>query len=169
MAEHIWLNGMVCFVDPSEIKSAMIAAVRDKWNAIRGARRFPSRRDIDPLEFKEWLPYLSLVDLHDDPFRVYFRLVGTEVARFTEEDFSNKWLHETDWDPPAVEVNCALYRRLWEDQKPTYGLSLVDWDRRQKYVFEWALFPLSEDGKTVSGCLNVDDFSPIAGRTYLLR
>jgi hypothetical protein len=169
MAEHIWLNGMVCFVDQSEIKSTMIAAVGAKWDAIRGERDFPSRREIDPFEFKEWLPYLSLVDLHDEPFRVYYRLIGTEVARFAEEDFGNKWLHETDWGPAVIEVNHALYRRLWEDRAPTYGLSLVDWDKRQKYVFEWALFPLSDDGETISGCLSVDDFTPIAGRTYLLR
>jgi hypothetical protein len=46
---------------------------------------------------------------------------------------------------------------------------MVDWDMQQKYSFEWALFPLSEDGVHVDCCLSVDDFTPIAGRTYLLR
>jgi hypothetical protein len=160
---------MVCFVDRSEIKSTMIAAVGAKWDVIRGAGNFPPRREIDPFDFREWLPYLSLVDLYDEPFRVHYRLVGTEVARFGGEDFGNKWLHETDWEPPIIEVNYALYRRLWEDRAPVYGLSLIDWDKRQKSVFEWALFPLSDDGEGISGCLCVDDFTPIAGRTYLLR
>jgi len=169
MAEREWLEGVVCFTDRAEIKSPMIAAVESKWNALRGTRAFPARRDIDPLEFREWLPYLSLVDLVGAPIRVHYRLVGTEVARFAEEDFSNKWLDETGWEPRIIEVNRALYRRVWETRAPAFGLSLVDWDKRQNYCFEWGLFPLSDDGETVNCCLSVDDFTPIAGRTYLLR
>ena len=169
MGEHEWLEGVVCFVDRAEIKSAMIASVAAQWNALRGARAFPSRRDIDPLQFKEWLPYLSLVDLHADPFRVHYRLIGTEVARFAEQDFSNLWLDETGWEPRIITVNRQLYHRLWASRSPVFGLSLVDWDKRQNYCFEWGLFPLSDDGEQVNCCLSVDDFTPIAGRTYLLR
>jgi hypothetical protein len=39
----------------------------------------------------------------------------------------------------------------------------------QKYSFEWGLFPLSGDGVDVDCCLSIDDFTPIAGRTYLSR
>ncbi|HVM86429.1 MAG TPA: PAS domain-containing protein [Candidatus Binatia bacterium] len=169
MAEHQWLEGAVCFVDRDEIKSSMIASVEETWERLRGARAFPARRDIDPVAFKEALPYLSLVDIHEAPFRVHYRLVGTEVARFAEQDFSNLWLEDTGWEPRIIEVNRALYRRLWETRAPVFGLSLVDWDRRQKYCFEWGLFPLSDDGDHVNCSLSVDDFTPIAGRTYLLR
>jgi len=173
MAEHEWMEGVVCFVDRAEIKSDMIAAVQTKWNAVRGTREFPTRRDIDPVAFQSWLPYLSLIELHigadPDTLRVRYRLVGTEVARFAQEDFSNTWLDETGWRPQLIAVNLALYRRLWETRKPVFGLSLVDWDNRQKYSFEWGLFPLSEDGHDINGCLSVDDFTGIAGRSHMLR
>lgn len=169
MAEPEWLEGLVCFLDRSAIKSAMIKSVEQQWRVLADARKFPRRRDIDPILFKEWLPYLSLVDIHADPFRVYYRLVGTEVARFAEEDFSNQWLEETSWETKVKEVNRTLYRRVWETGAPAYGLSMVDWDKLQKYSFEWALFPLSEDDVHVDCCLSVDDFTPIAARTYLLR
>jgi hypothetical protein len=173
MAEHEWMEGVVCFVDRAGITSRMIAAVEAKWNAIRGARAFPRRRDIDPIEFQAWLPYLSLVEIHGaaggGPFRVRYRLVGTEVTRFAQEDFSNKWLEDTGWPPPLMSVNAALYRRVWESRAPLFGLSQVDWDKRQDYSFEWGLFPLSEDGHDISGCLSVDDFTAIAGRTHMLR
>ncbi|WP_395020227.1 PAS domain-containing protein [Dongia sp.] len=173
MAEHEWMEGVVCFVDRAEIKSGMIAAVQAKWNAVRGTREFLTRRDIDPIEFQAWLPYLSLVEIHAGEAgaapRIRYRLVGTEVARFASHDFSNTWLDETGWDPKIIAVNLALYRRVWETRQPVFGLSLVDWDKRQKYSFEWGLFPLSEDGHDINGCLSVDDFTGIAGRTHMLR
>jgi len=169
MVEPEWLDGLVCFVERAQIKSAMIRRVEAIWQGLAGVRAFPRRRDVDPLLFKDWLPYLSLVDIHTDPFRVFYRLVGTEVARFAEEDFSDTWLDETGWEPRTIEVNRKLYERVWETRVPAFGLSLVDWDKLQKYSFEWALFPLSEDGVHVDCCLSVDDFTPIAGRTYLLR
>jgi hypothetical protein len=39
----------------------------------------------------------------------------------------------------------------------------------QDYSFEWAFFPLSEDGNEIDGCLSVDDFAAIAGRCPRLR
>jgi hypothetical protein len=173
MAEREWMEGVVCFVDRAEITSSMIAAVQVKWNAVRGTRDLPARRDIDPVAFQAWLPYLSLIEIHMDEaagaFSIRYRLVGTEVARFAGEDFSHKWLEETGWRPQIKAVNAALYRRVWETRKPVFGLSQVDWDRRQKYSFEWGLFPLSEDGHDINGCLSVDDFTGIAGRSHMLR
>jgi hypothetical protein len=58
-----------------------------------------------------------------------------------------------------------LYERLWQTRQPTYGLSLIDMGAREKYSFEWALFPLSEDGVHVDCSLSVDDFTPFPGRT----
>ena len=176
--EHDWLGGVVCFVDRAEIASAMIAAVEAKWNALRGSgpnpsRAFPARAEIDPVAFRPWLPYLSLVEIHPAippaPFRIRYRLVGTEVARFAEEDFGNKWLEETGWAPEIMAVNMALYQRVWESRAPAFGRSLVDWDLQEKYSFEWGLFPLSDDGHAINGCLSVDDFTAIAGRTEMLR
>lgn len=169
MAEHEWMEGVVCFVDRAEITSGMIAEVEAKWRSLHRGRPFPSRRDIDPVEFRPWLPYLSLVEIHGDPFRVRYRLVGTEVGRFVGEDFSNKWLDETGWAPEIISVNRRLYHRIWETRAPVFGLSQIDWDRRKDYSFEWGLFPLSEDGHAITGCLSVDDFTGIAGRTHLLR
>jgi len=167
------MEGVVCFVDRAEITSGMISAVQAKWDAVRGTREFPTRRDIDPVAFQAWLPYLSLVEIHTDAvpdnFRVRYRLVGTEVARFAQEDFSNTWLDETGWRPKIIAVNLALYRRVWETRKPVFGLSLVDWENREDYSFEWGLFPLSENGHDINGCLSVDDFTAIAARTHLLR
>ena len=173
MAEYEWLEGVVCFVGRAEITSQMIASVEAKWQSLKGTRRFPSRRDVDPVILQPWLPYLSLVEIHpperDGLLRVRYRLVGTEVARFANEDFGNTWLDETGWEPRIIEVNRALYQKVWDTGAPVFGLSQVDWDRRKDYYFEWGLFPLSENGHDINGCLSVDDFTAIAARTHMLR
>jgi hypothetical protein len=161
MVEPEWLDDMVCFVDLAEIKSAMIHAVAKAWQAIVGNRDFPRRGELDPI-FKNWGPNLSLVDIRADPFRVYYRRVGAEVARFAEEDFSDVWLDESGWDPKIIAVNRMLYERLWQSRRPSYGFSLVDLGQPEKYSFEWAMFPLSEDGVQVDCSLSVDDFTPLA-------
>jgi hypothetical protein len=115
-----------------------------------------------------WLPYISIMELHHDPFRVRYRVVGTEVARIVGEDFSNRWLEETGWTPQAIELNRFLYERVAGSARPLYGLSTVSFAGRQDWVFEWVLLPLSNDGASVTHCLSLDDMTSISPRSRLL-
>src|SRR5262252_4022362 len=45
MSEPEWLDGLVAFVERTQIKSTMIRAVEEAWHALAGDRRFPRRRD----------------------------------------------------------------------------------------------------------------------------
>ena len=47
------------------------------------------------------------------------------------------------------------------DGVPNFGLSLIEWQGRPDHVFEFARFPISEDGEMVTHCLGVDDFTMI--------
>ncbi|NMM44870.1 PAS domain-containing protein [Rhodospirillaceae bacterium KN72] len=51
----------------------------DQWQAVRGNRQIPDRRDFDPLDMVPILPMLWLCDYHakEDVFR--FRLAGDRV------------------------------------------------------------------------------------------
>ena len=76
----------------------------------------PRELAIDPVELVPWLPYVSMMELHYDPFRVRYRVVGTEVARIIGEDFSNTWLDETGWGDSAIALNRLLYERVAEQR-----------------------------------------------------
>jgi len=168
MAEREWLQGQICFVDRSEITSRLIAGLEDHWSKLCGGRPMPRRDEIDPVDLARWLPYISIMELHHDPFRVRYRVVGTEVARITGEDFSNRWLDETGWGPASIELNRLLYVRVAETSSPLYGLSTISFAGREDWLFEWVLLPLSNDGKTVTHCLSLDDMTSIAPRSRLL-
>lgn len=169
MGELDWIEGLVCFADRAQMNSDVILGVEAIWQSLCGTRLFPARSEIDPVAFRKWLPYLSIMELHDQPFRVRYRLIGTEVARFAGEDFSGRWLHETGWTDLHQELNSMLYLRLYETKSPVFGFSKVDWQGRSDHIFKWALYPLGEADGTVTHCLSVDDFTQIAEPTGLLR
>lgn len=169
MGELNWIEELICFADRDQMESAVIAGVEKIWQALRGQRPFPTRAEIDPVAFRHWLPYLSIMELHDKPLRVRYRLIGTEVARFSGEDFSGKWLHETGWSEQHQMLNSMLYQRLYEKRCPVYGFSKVDWQGRSDLIFKWALYPLGDADGRITHCLSVDDFTEIAEPTGLLR
>ena len=168
MAEREWIQGQVCFVDRTEVTSRLIAELEAYWEGLRGARPMPRRDEVDPVDLARWLPYISIMELHYDPFRVRYRVVGTEVARITGEDFSNRWLDETGWAPDGIELNRLLYLRVAETRQPLHGLSTISFAGRQDWVFEWALLPLSNDGSRVTHCLSLDDMTSISPRSRIL-
>ena len=168
MAERVWIDGQICFLERDEIHSKHIAGILEHWLKLRGERAMPRRDEIDPVNLVAWLPYLSITELHHNPFRVRYRLVGTEVARIVGEDFSNRWLEDTGWGDAAIKLNRMLYERLAEQRAPQFGLSLMTWQGKPDHVFEWGLFPLSSGGDTVTHCLSLDDLTVIAPRSQLL-
>lgn len=167
MAEREWIQGQICFLERPEITSTLIAGLEAHWHRLRAGRRMPRREEVDPVDLVAWLPYVSIMELHYAPFRVRYRVVGTEVARIVGEDFSNRWLDETGWGENSIALNRMLYERVAESRAPLFGLSVVNWQGKPDHVFQWALFPLG-DGETVSHCLSLDDLSAIAPRSWLL-
>lgn len=169
MTELEWIEGLVCFADRAQLDSNLITGVEQTWETLRAGRIFPTRGDIDPIAFRRWLPYLSIMELHDKPFRVRYRLVGTEVTRFSGEDFTGSWLHETAWEKNIQTINLTLYRRVFDLKAPVFGLSKVEWQGSTDHTFQWGLFPLGDADGTITHCLSADDFTPIAEPSGLLR
>jgi hypothetical protein len=168
MAERVWIDNQVCFLERQEIHSKLIATLETHWIDLRGDRPMPRRDEIDPLNFVSLLSYISIVELHYDPFRVRYRLVGTEVARIVGENFSNRWLDDTGWGDAAIALNRLLYQRVAQTKIPQFGLSTCEWQGKPDHVFEWALFPLSSGGEVVTHVLSIDDYTVISPRSLLL-
>lgn len=168
MAEREWLQGQICFMERSEVTSRLILALEAYWDGLRSDRVMPRRDEVDPVDLARWLPYISIMELHYEPFRVRYRVVGTEVARINGEDFSNRWLDDTGWSPQAIDLNRLLYAKVAETQRPLYGLSTISFAGRSDWVFEWVLLPLSHDGRTVTHCLSLDDMTSISPRSRIL-
>jgi len=71
-----------------------LGALTQFWLEKRGNRWLPSRSDFDPLELREFLGDLYLVDALEWPKRLRFRLVGTNICKFTGRDVTNRYFDE---------------------------------------------------------------------------
>lgn len=80
---------MASFTLPDDA-SQRIRQIFGYWQSKCGARPFPSRADIDPVEIPRLLPYITMVDVRREAPRFVFRLVGTEAARLLMADLTGK-------------------------------------------------------------------------------
>jgi len=140
-----------------DVASSAILTLHAYWQGLRGGRPCPAKRDIDPAAMRALLPYLVIAEIHREPFRVRYRLVGTEAARFAGEDYTGRWLDETGWGEAIAEI-VGNFRRVAESGQPLFGIDRILWvDEKWKH-YEWAILPLSDDGTTVTHCLVIEDF-----------
>ena len=117
------------------------------WNAKRGSRRFPARRDIDPIEFTYILGWVILADVTYDPLRFYIRLYGSELARRAGFDITGTWLDEHP-QPAFREYVDTAWRATVERGEMTHGF-FDRWVDDRRFHYESLRLPLSSDGKTI--------------------
>lgn len=140
---------------PGEITSGMIQRMAGYLARKRGERPMSSRADIDPTEIREFLPYVVLADIQDDPLRVYYRLVGTRIAEFYGE-FTGTWMHDRPISDAYRKVAERIYRALIDTKAPVYGITEMRTRSDAMVSYEWGYFPLSNDGLNVTGGLEIE-------------
>jgi len=124
-------------------------AFYDYWDARRGSRVMPARADLDPVEMKAWLPGIQLIDVHENPRRLVYRLVG-EVE-----------VEMRGFNHVGREVGDAFFAVSRDEALRNYnmvidGRSMVyDWARYRtasgfQVSQETIFLPLSEDGTHVN-------------------
>lgn len=128
-----------------------ILVVLAYWEGKRRGRKMPSRDDIDPTELVKFLPYITLVDVVDDPRRFVYRLVGTMEVEIRGFDPTGKGIAEA-YFAASAEAALANYQKVCDLRAPFYeqdAFQAVD-----RYINEANLFlPLSDDGEKVSKIL----------------
>ena len=143
------------FVDPSDITSSTVKRMAGYLARKRGDRPMATRADFEPTEVREMLPYLVLVDIYDDPIRVFYRLVGTRIAEFYGE-FTGIWMHERPISRAHRDIADRTYRTLIDTKAPLYGITEMRTRFDAVVSYEWGYFPLSSDGVTVTGGLEIE-------------
>jgi hypothetical protein len=117
------------------------------WRERRGGRKFPARRDIDPVDFTAALGRVSIVEVQRAPMRFRYRLVSTRVTEHLGYEMSGKF---TD-DIPDREMRAfvlGFYARALERAGPLYeaGTAIIDGYR---WWHETLALPLASDGETI--------------------
>ena len=129
--------------------------VLEHWQALRGAREMPSRRDIDPLELKGALGIVMILRYEPDHDDFRFSLFGTEIASSQRADFTNKLAGQLE-PKPFAELVVKSYRQVRATHRPFYGRFSLAQDRELVSYYRLVL-PLGEDGSHVDALLVASD------------
>jgi len=118
------------------------------WQERCGAREFPRRADIDPVDFRFMLDRIALTEVHEAPRRYRLRLVGSYWYRLLGFEATGIWMH--DW-PHANQRKLTedFYDALVDGRRPRFAQRDVIMDD-QLLHYEIMLLPLSEDGSRIS-------------------
>jgi hypothetical protein len=118
------------------------------WNARRGIRPMPGRADIDPLEMRQWLPRITLVDVSPDATQFTYRLVGTQIVDLLGTNPTGR-LVETAWPEDEAARLLEGYREVVQTRAPIFCHQTCQWLDDQE-PSAWAVrLPLSSDGVEV--------------------
>ena len=140
------------------LRSKRCAALLYHWNTLRGDRAFPRRDEIDPSAIKPVLPHIMLTGIEYSPFRVIYRLVGTEVVRFAKFDFTGCYADALKFQDDEGEDWSIYYRSVIEARLP--GVGIAHWTVGgdfQRWI-EFVICPLSSDGRVIDRCIAAEDY-----------
>lgn len=83
---------MANFVE--QIRRPMLRRLYAYWDDRRGAREFPGRPDIDPIDMHFALGNISLIDVLYEPQRFRYRLHGSIIAARLGIDMTGRFVDE---------------------------------------------------------------------------
>lgn len=107
--------------DPQLLNSPIVSALHRYWLSKHVDGRLPSRSDIDPADIKPLLPNVLLGNIQWDPFRVFYRLVGTRIVEFRGE-LTGHYLDSVSW--LGQETRTATqdaYQMVAQSRRPTFA------------------------------------------------
>ncbi|HVO04078.1 MAG TPA: PAS domain-containing protein [Candidatus Cybelea sp.] len=123
------------------------------WQSKRRGEALPARADLDPLEMKEWLPGIVLVNVAADggrapPYRLTYRLIGTRATDLRGHEAAGKSVEEAYFGNSLAEI-LENYRLVIEERKVVYDGDRTLSKSGAQLESETLLLPLASDGVTV--------------------
>ena len=141
----------------AELNSAAATFLAEYWEKKRDKRRMPACADIDPAELKPILPIIILSQIEPQPFRVFYRLVGTRAVENGRSDYTGHYLDRLNFPGEIGTDWPAIYRLIYRDRRPIHGFASVRLKGGSVHNYASAIFPLSADGEIVDHCVAIDD------------
>lgn len=132
-----------------------IRALHAYWDARRGSRPMPARRDLDPpLDLPGLLPHLFLVDVATSGAPLTYRLFGTGLVRLFGRDLTGRTVGDGTLADHLTEVQ-TRYARVIASRTPFYHRARL-YERTNDYArVERLILPLSADGHAVDMLLGM--------------
>jgi hypothetical protein len=138
-----------------QVQSPILRRVLNYWVDKCAGRRMPSRKDIEPLDLRDALGFISLIEIRRNPLRFYFRLDGTKQVELFQIDCTGRFLDEC-FDEQHLAVAQKSYREVTETGLPSYYRRQLPYYERL-ISYEIAILPLGEGEALSSPSLTTSD------------
>jgi hypothetical protein len=124
--------------------------MRDYLDRVAPPGRLPGRQHIDPLDVKDLLPLVNLIEVTKDSkaVRFRFRLVGTVQTEMAGRDITGMFVEDAVL-PAYVNRILSNMRTAAERKRPVYDRFPMPHPNREFIDSERVYFPLAADGETV--------------------
>jgi hypothetical protein len=147
---------MKAFANVGEFFSPAVPQLCQYWNQRSGGEATLARSQIDPIDLpRQSLPFIMLVDIERDPFRVRYRVVGTRIAALFSLDFTNHYLDRIGMPGSYQEAAADLYRLVSDTGQPVIGHYGYPTTPGRLVLSEFAILPIRTNG-IVDQCLAVE-------------
>lgn len=139
------------------LRSTINRQALEYWIKIRGDRPMPSRADLDPIDIRQILPNVVLLDVTHDPLDFRYRLIGTKIVSQLNDDHTGKWMSEIPHQKPPSTIWSSCETVV--NQKLPMTTEIPYTGRNRDFaVSEDIVMPLSADGINVTMLFVVIDF-----------
>ncbi len=127
----------------------------DYWRAKRGARRLPSRRDIDPVDLAPILSNIWLCDYEPDHGTIRYRLAGETVVQASGAPKLRGKLLSDLLDPAEFRRINPIVMRVLEGPALFHADGFVYRSVGRYTCLERLALPLAGDGERADGMVGV--------------
>jgi hypothetical protein len=159
------IGGIHSEENPQNLTQPTLAFLRNYWERKRGAAAMPRRSDISPLEMKQHLGWIILLESLPTYADFRYRLVGTRVTQYFLADATGRTITEafSQGDPaatksPAAKAVLAIHRKTARDKVIMRSYGGAGWLGRDYLEFDSIYLPLSDDGEFVNMILSAFTF-----------
>ena len=145
------------FTLPDDARDSM-RTLYDYWKSIAPPGLLPGRQHFEPLDVPALLPSIWLIEVHRDPYRFRYRLVGSRIEDFAGERLTGLWFAERLSGPALQQVNLAM-QAVVESREPDWrrGRPKIRWEK-DHMVMERLYLPLAKNGADVDMILAISEY-----------
>jgi hypothetical protein len=152
------------FRQAEQAGSAKIRLLFQYWQRLLRDGKPGLRTSFDPVEVPSLLSSLLLGDIESQPFRVFFRLIGTAVAEFSRLDYSGYYLDALDYQGRDSVEWADCYRGVHTTGIGVVGFNRVVWPDGEAKEYEFAILPLSRNGHDAGSFVAMEDYGGMDAR-----
>jgi hypothetical protein len=119
--------------------------IYDYWLTWSDGKAMPTRSDMNPAHIPRLLPYITLIDVHQEVHRSTVRLAGTRLRDVYDREITGLCLDDLDFGSKR-DYWMAAYRHTAIDGKPTQGIVRGPRVNKEHLVQYWIKLPLAVAG-----------------------